>query len=91
MSERRRPGRPDSPEPPPDLAAIAVSIRHPAITRSGLTTTPDGQWALFVRVKPGTSTPIPAIEAASGSYAVVYETEPAEPPIARPAYPDRGE
>ena len=89
--EIHRPGRPKSAEPPDDLAATAASLAHPDITRSGLTTTADGEWALMVRVKPGTPTPIQAIEEASGSHPVVYDDEPGEYPVARPAYPDRGE
>lgn len=31
------------------------------------------------------------IEAMTGGYPVVYDEEPASPPVARPAYPGRGE
>jgi hypothetical protein len=86
-----RPGQPKSSEPPADLVAAATSLAHPAVTRSGLTTTADGEWALMVRVKPGTTTPIPAIERACAGHPVVYDDEPREPPVARPAYPERGE
>jgi hypothetical protein len=86
-----RPGLPKSAEPPADLAAVAASIAHPSVTRSGLTTTADGDWALMVRVKSGTATPIRAIEQACSGHPVIYEDERQEPPVARPAYPDRGE
>jgi hypothetical protein len=88
---KHRPGRPASRVPPDDLAVTASSIDHPLVTRSGLTTTADGRWALMVRVKPGTRTPIPAVETLAAEHPVVYEEEPSELPVARPAYPDRGE
>ncbi len=87
----RRPRRPLSPEPPDDLAAAARSVHHPDITRCGLTTTEDGRWALIVRVRRGTVTPVPEVEALTGNHPVVYEDEPDEPPVARPAYPNKGE
>jgi hypothetical protein len=91
MTRPNRPGVPKSPEPPEDLAALAASVSHPAVTRSGLTTTPDGEWALMVRVKAGTPTPIQAVEASCRKHPVVYEEGRDEPPVARPAYPADGE
>ena len=93
MTQRKthRPAPPRSATPPDDLAAIASSLAHPKITRSGLTTTAGGEWALMVRVKPGTPTPIDDIEAAAAGHPVVYEDEPEQHPVARPAYPGRGE
>lgn len=70
---------------------MADALRHPDVTRVGLTTTGDGDWAVMVRTKPGTVTPIAAIEKAGRGYPVIYEVEPDEPPVARPAYPSRGE
>ena len=86
-----RPGRPRSSQPPSDLAEFAASIAHPDVSRSGLTTTEDGEWALMLRVKRGTPTPIGDIERRLAGYRVFYEDEPQDPPVARPAYPSRGE
>ena len=85
------PGPPTSPDPPPRLAQIAKSLSHPDVTRVGLTTTTDGRWALMVRVRPDTHIPIQKVEETCSGYPVIYQDEPDEPPIARPAYPDKGE
>ena len=85
------PGIPASPTPPRELARIAKSLNHPDVTSVGLTTTTDGRWALMVRVKPGTEIPIRKVEEVSSGFPVIYEDEPDEPPIARPAYPAAGE
>ena len=85
------PGPPESPEPPNRLVEIAASLSHPAVTRVGLTTTTDGRWALMVRVQPGTSIPCKDIEAVCNDYPIVYQEEPKEFPVARPAYPALGE
>lgn len=84
------PGRPSSPQPP-QLAAIADAISHPAVMRSGITTTTTGEWALLVVVKDGTSYPIPAIQALCGNFPVIYQEVEGRMPIARPAYPGKGE
>jgi hypothetical protein len=93
MSSRKThiPGVPESDKPPRKLGQIAESLDHPDVTRVGLTTTTDGRWALMVRVKPGTRIPIREVEDASHGHPVVYQDEPDEPPIARPAYPGSGE
>ena len=92
MSSRttHNPGSPTSPKPQ-KLAQIADSLTHPDVTRVGLTTTTDGRWALMVRVRPSTQIPIREIEEAANGYPVVYQDEPDELPIARPAYPASGE
>ena len=93
MSNRTKhiPGLPKSPSPPPELGHIAKSLSDPNVTRVGLTTTSDGRWALMVRVKPGTETPIQKVEDSCSGYPVIYQDEPDEPPVARPAYPAKGE
>ena len=93
MSDRTKhiPGLPKSPSPPPELAQVAKSLTDPDITRVGLTTTSDGRWALMVRVKSGTEVPIKKVEEACSGYPVIYQDEPDEPPVARPAYPAEGE
>ena len=85
------PGLPESPEPPRKLAQIADSLDHPDVTRVGLTTTKDGHWALMVRVRPSTQIPIHEVEKECSGYPVIYQDEPEEPPVARPAYPASGE
>jgi hypothetical protein len=89
--EPHTPGRPSSPEPPAELLAARDSLSVTGVTRVGLTTTADGEWGLIVRVPQGTSTPIAAVEAASHGFPVIYQVEPERLPVARPAYPGRGE
>ncbi len=93
MSERSRhvPGPPVSPEPPDGLVELTRSMSHPDVKRVGLTTTADGRWALMVRVRQGTSTPVEGVEELCGEYPVIYVEEPENMPVARPAYPARGE
>jgi aminoglycoside phosphotransferase (APT) family kinase protein len=85
------PGLPVSPEPPEGLVKIANSLSGPEVTRVGLTTTANGRWALMVRVRPGTSIPVKEVEDKCHEYPVIYQDEPVELPVARPAYPARGE
>jgi hypothetical protein len=85
------PGRPASPEPPDGLSKLAESFRHPAVTRVGLTTTAKGEWALLVGVPRGAAVPIDDVERAADGYTVVYDHDADELPVARPAYPERGE
>lgn len=85
------PGRPVTPEPPDGLRDLADSFRHPGITRVGLTTTAKGEWALFVGVPRGAAVPIDDVEQAADGYPVIYDHDPDDLPVARPAYPDRGE
>lgn len=88
---RHRPGRPRSPEPPAALTAIVDRLTHPQVSRVGITTTSNGDWAMMVWVKSGATTPIEAIETEADGFPVIYEKEPIDPPVARPAYPGRGE
>ena len=85
------PGMPSSPDAPPELLRAVDSLAHPNLSNVGLTTTRDGRWALLARVKRGGSAPIAEVEAAAGGHPVVYEPEPDELPVARPAYPLLGE
>lgn len=70
---------------------IADTLAHPSVTRVGLTTTESGEWALAVRVPRGANLPLPDLEQRCRDFPVVYDYEPEEPPVARPAYPGRGE
>jgi len=83
------PGVPDQAEPPTPLLRLADSLRHPQVIRCGVTTTKDGRWALYVTVPADTSVPLPEVEARAKGFPVVYEAEPASPPIARPAFPKK--
>ncbi len=83
-----QPGVPSSQEPPDRLIGIANAFRHPDVAQTGVTTTKDGSWALYVTVPGDMDVPIPSVESQSGGYPVVYEAEPNEQPVARPAYPD---
>ena len=83
-----RPGAPLSQEPPNQLIELADAFRDPRVAQSGVTTTADGRWALYVTVPADEAVPIPSVESKAGGYPVVYEAEPDELPIAGPAYPD---
>jgi hypothetical protein len=85
------PAPPKEPEPPPGLTEAVRAIDHPAVVNAGLTTTTKGEWAAIVRVHPGVRTPIRDLERQLGGFPVVYETAPKRLPVARPAFPDRGE
>lgn len=85
------PGRPATPEPPGGLSELAETFRHPGVTRVGLTTTAKGEWALLVGVPRGAAVPIDGVERAAHGYPVVYDHDADELPVARPAYPERGE
>jgi hypothetical protein len=86
-----RPGVPSDPAPPDQLLKLAESIRDPLVVQSGVTTTPEGQWALYVTVPRDATVPISSVENQAGGFPVVYEAEPKEPPRAGPAFPGRGE
>ena len=89
--EVHRPGRPVTPEPPARLTAIVDTLEHPDISRVGLTTTPQGEWAVMVRVREGVRTPIADIEAYAEGYPVIYMGGPSTPLLVRPARPSKGE
>jgi hypothetical protein len=80
---------PATPEPPARLIEVADAVRDPLVAQSGVTTTADGRWALYVTVRPNVAVPIPDVERQAAGYPVVYEAAPDEPPIAGPAYPRR--
>lgn len=85
-----RPGVPSDAEPPNELIELAEAVRDPLVRQSGVTTTSDGQWALYVTVLGDAAVPIPSVESQAGGFPVVYEAEPDEPPRAGPAYPTAG-
>jgi hypothetical protein len=76
---------------PERLLEACVHVRHPDVTEIGVTRTPDGRWALCVQVRQGTLTPLREVEAMAGDFPVLYEEESEVMPIARPAFPGRGE
>jgi hypothetical protein len=82
-----RPGTPSTPTPPDRLIELADAVQDALVVQSGLTTTADGRWALYVTVPANAAVPIPSVESQAGGYPVVYEAEPDEPPRAGPAYP----
>ena len=84
------PGIPTIAEPPERLIELADSVRDPLVVQSGVTTTADGRWALYVTVPADAAVPVASVESQAGGYPVVYEAEPDEPPTAGPAYPDPG-
>lgn len=84
-----QPGKAAALEPPSSLLEIADSLSDPVVKSSGVTTTADGRWALYVTVPPTTDVPIASVESHAQGFPVVYEAQPSEPPRAGPAYPGR--
>lgn len=73
------PGEPVSPDPPAALIELSETIEHPLVRKTGITTTEDGRWALYVAVPKTTEVPLPDLEARTGGFPVVYDDEPDEP------------
>jgi len=69
----------------------ALARKHPDVTRSGFTTTDSGQWALKLWLREDAHAPLPDIERERDGSAVIYAEEPEYRPVARPAFPARGE
>ena len=90
MDPHHAPAPPREPEPPAVVRRLSETVRHPSVASTGLTTTPGGDWALLVRVKPGATIPIAEIERQAEGHAVIYQRAGAMP-AARPAFPERGE
>jgi hypothetical protein len=90
MASNHAPAPPREPEPPAIIRRLSETIRHPSIASTGLTTTSGGGWALLVRVKPGVKVPIAEIEQQAQGHAVIYQ-QARSMPVARPAFPSRGE
>ena len=84
-----RPGTPSDPEPPDRLLKIADAVRDPLVIQSGVTTTAEGRWALYVTVPASATVPIAEVESQASGYPVVYEAEPKSPTRAGPAFPDQ--
>ena len=84
-----RPGTPSEPEPPDRLLKLADRVSDPLVIQSGVTTTAEGAWALYVTVPASATVPIAGVESQAGGFPVVYEAEPKSPPRAGPAFPDQ--
>ena len=86
------PGRPKT-EQPPNLGDIAASVHlhHPAVIRSGVTTTKEGDWAILAVVEKNTPVPIHEVETECLGFPVIYQEDSGRMPVARPAYPGLGE
>lgn len=81
-----------SSDPPAALEQAKAEVRnHPDVARVGLTMTEDGRWALMVWPREGVEPPIGDLDRLFTDYPIVYESEPPNLPIARPAYPSKGE
>jgi len=85
------PGLPREPEPPAELLEAQKALSGARVSRVGLTTTRDGHWALLVGIPRGTKYPVPEVEAVRRDFPVIYQYDSEHPPIARPAYPAKGE
>ncbi|MGI8550900.1 MAG: hypothetical protein ACR2PL_08960 [Dehalococcoidia bacterium] len=69
----------------------AVVRKHVGVAKVGLTTTDDGRWAVKVWLRKGAQ-PLTSDESELyQGHPIVYEPEPESIPVARPAYPGRGE
>lgn len=72
-------GQPDG-DAPVELTRLVDDYRpQPPVVCWGLTTTPDGRWALLVTVPAATEVPLEEVERTAGGFPVVYQVEPAEP------------
>jgi hypothetical protein len=76
---------------PPELPDIVASISNPDVVAAEITTTPSGDWAILVRTRPGTRTPIAAVEQQARGFHVLYDVHRGFDTVARPAYPGKGE
>jgi hypothetical protein len=85
------PGLPKEQEPPAELLEAQKALSGARVSRVGLTTTHDGDWALMVRIPKGSQWPLAEVEAGSRGFPVIYQYDPEHPPVARPAYPERKE
>jgi hypothetical protein len=85
------PGQPKESTPPRELIEARDALFGTRVSRVGLTTTSEGDWALIVRIPRGSQWPLAEVEAASGGFPIIYQYEPERLPVARPAYPHRGE
>jgi hypothetical protein len=71
--------------------AKTQALRHPAVAKAGFTTTDEGRWALKLWLRRDVPVPPEDLAHQLAGLPVVYDEEPAAPPVARPAYPARGE
>jgi len=90
MDLNHHPAPPRNPDPPEIIRHLSETLEHPSVQGVGLTTTSKGEWALLVNVKRGAPIPIPEIEQQAHGYPVIY-VQTHDLPVARPAYPNRGE
>ena len=74
------------------LRDLSENISHPALKQVGETKTRDGKWALLAIVRHGTPRSVlEKIEEMAGDFPVIFEEESEQLPVARPAYPEKGE
>lgn len=86
------PRTPDQASPPASLRrAKSEAARDPVVARTGLTTTPEGTWALKIWLRRDAHATASEVESLGGGHPVVVVEEPSHLPIARPAYPRLGE
>jgi hypothetical protein len=77
--KEHRPGRPKSKQPPGELEAIIDRLRTDVPDlQSGMTTTADGRWGIWVGVPAKTAVPIQSVETAARGFPVVYEEVPGD-------------
>ena len=89
---RRIPAPPIDPEPPEALLrARDRALGDAAVARAGLTTTPDGRWALDLRLRTDADVPSCVRHLEAEGIPLYVERDLGDPPVARPAFPVWGE
>jgi hypothetical protein len=73
---------------PDELIKISEeALRHPEVTKAGITKTTEGRYALLATVRKRASTPVAEIEEIAKGFPVIYREEEDVPPVAWPARP----
>lgn len=76
---------------PEELKALKEQVRRLAdVERVGFTMR-DGRWILAVWLRKGVPSPLPGLGFEARGFEIVYGTVPGRMPVARPAFPRRGE
>lgn len=65
--------------------------KHPGVYSIGVTRADDGRWALRIVHRKNIAAPFADVGEEVEGIPVLYDSEPDLMPVARPAFPDRGE
>jgi hypothetical protein len=73
---------------PEELIRVSEeAMKHPDVSKVGITKTPDGRYALLATVRKLTPTPVTEIERIADGFPVIYREEEDRLPVAWPARP----